>query len=418
MSDPGPSGATTPRTDDPLVILLGCDTFAPDVNGAARFTERLAAGMMDRGHSVHIIAPAATGQGRGEWDEQHDGHAMRMHRLFSVRWPLHDWLRFAMPWTIRRNVARILDEVQPDVVHFQSHFVVGRGLSIEARKRGIRLVATNHTMPENMLEHTAVPKPLQPILLRWAWNDETRILRRCDEVTTPTRRAAEYLEEHTGLEGVHAIGNGVNVAEYTPDFAPRTGNRIVFVGRVTGEKRIDVLLRAFQLLPDALDAQLEIVGDGDQKHHLEQLAAQLGIADRVTFTGRVDDEVLRDAYTRATVLAMPSTAELQSIVTMEAMSSGLPVVAANAMALPHLVKDGDNGYLFAPDNAADLAAKLERILTLPEAEFTAMKRASLRRIQSHDMERTLATFESLYRGIPVADPVTDAAPEASEDAGR
>src|SRR5699024_9030056 len=132
---------------------------------------------------------------------------------------------------------------------------------------------------------------------------------------------------------------------------------VLFVGRVTGEKQIDVLLKAVQLLPAELHAKLQIVGGGDQLKNLEQLARTLGIADRVEFTGYVADEDLRRSYTRASVFAIPSVAELQSIATMEAMASGLPIVAANAMALPHLVHDG-NGFLFEPGNAQELADRL------------------------------------------------------------
>lgn len=176
-----------------------------------------------------------------------------------------------------------------------------------------------------------------------------------------------------------------------------------------------MLLRAATLLPAELDAKLEIVGGGDQLKNLQHLAAELGIADRVTFTGRVTDEQLRDAYHRASVLAMPSIAELQSIVTMEAMASALPVVAANAMALPHLVHDGENGYLFEPSNPEDLAAKLRTVLEASPEEYRRMKEESIRLIAAHDIQRTLSTFESLYRGEPVTDPVTDTAPAAHED---
>jgi glycosyltransferase involved in cell wall biosynthesis len=117
---------------------------------------------------------------------------------------------------------------------------------------------------------------------------------------------------------------------------------------------------------------------------------------------------LRAALTNSTVFAMPSIAELQSIATMEAMASGLPIVAANAMALPHLVHEGENGYLFDPGNSQDLADKLSRVLRLPDAELRHMKQASLRYIAAHDIQRTLSIFESLYRGEPVTDPVTDA----------
>ena len=157
---------------------------------------------------------------------------------------------------------------------------------------------------------------------------------------------------------MHAISCGIDAHKYSPNWEKRTENRILFVGRVTRRSRSTCCCARSPLLPAELDAKVEIVGGGDQKRNLEHLAAELGIADRVHFTGYVTDDELREAYHRASVLAMPSIAELQSIVTMEAMASALPVVAANAMALPHLVHDGENGYLFEPASPEDLAAKL------------------------------------------------------------
>jgi len=410
-------GASTPadteaaETERPLRILIGADTFAPDVNGAARFAERLAAGLVERGHEVHVVAPAASRK-HGTWKEVHEGQEVTAHRLYSWRWYPHDWLRFALPWRIKQNSARIIDAVKPDVVHFQSHIVVGRGLSLEAAKRGIRIIGTNHFMPENMLEFTLVPKAWQEWAVGLAWKAARRTFGRAEAVTTPTRKAAQFLETHTGLTGVHAISCGIDAHKYSPSWEARAENRILFVGRVTGEKQIDVLLRALTLLPAELDAKVEIVGGGDQKRNLEHLAAELGIAERVTFTGYVTDDQLRDAYHRASVLAMPSIAELQSIVTMEAMASALPVVAANAMALPHLVHDGENGYLFTPSDPEDLAAKLRTVLEATHEEYRAMKEASIRLIAAHDIQRTISTFESLYRGKTVTDPVTDVASAA------
>lgn len=386
--------------------MIGTDTFAPDVNGAARFTERLAAGLVARGHDVHVVAPAASRR-HGTWTEPHEGERMTVHRLYSWRWYPHDWLRFALPWTINRNSARILDELAPDVVHSQSFFVIGRGLSVQAQKRGIRVVATNHVMPENMLEFTLIPKWLQDKATAWSWRLAQRALARAESVTTPTRRAADFLERYTNIRDVHAISCGIDSSRYTPDFEPRTGNKILFVGRVTGEKQIDVLIRAVAQLDADLPATLTIIGGGDQLKELQKLVASLGLEDRVHFAGYVSDEELIRAYTEATVFAMPSIAELQSIATMEAMSSGLPVVAADAMALPHLVHDGENGYLFEPGNVEDLTGKLNTVLTAAPEELDRMKNASLDLIVAHDIQRTLATFEALYRGETVADPVTE-----------
>ncbi|WP_244284261.1 glycosyltransferase [Agromyces badenianii] len=418
MSDtPGastPAGTAGTETERPLTVLIGADTFAPDVNGAARFAERLAAGLAERGHDVHVMAPAANRK-HGSWKEVHEGQEITAHRLLSWRWYPHDWLRFALPWRIKQNSARVIDQVKPDVVHFQSHIVTGRGLSIEAAKRGIRIVGTNHFMPENMLEFTLLPHAWQEWAVGLAWRAAGRTFGRAEAVTTPTRKAAQFLEKHTGLAGVHAISCGIDAHKYSPSWEPRTENRILFVGRVTGEKQIDVLLRALTLLPKELDAKVEIVGGGDQKRNLEHLAVELGIADRVTFTGYVTDDELREAYNRASVLAMPSIAELQSIVTMEAMASALPVVAANAMALPHLVHDGENGYLFEPGNAEDLAAKLRTVLEASPDDYRGLKEGSIRLIAAHDIQRTISTFESLYRGKPVTDPVTDAASAATSE---
>lgn len=415
-SDPRPASAEVPSTassERPLRIVIGADTFSPDVNGSARFSERLASGMASRGHDVHVVAPAASKK-HGTWTETYDGHDITVHRLRSWRWYPHDWLRFALPWVINQNSAKILDAVKPDVVHFQSHIVVGRGLSVEAEKRHIRIVGTNHFMPENLLEFTLLPASWQDWAVGLAWKAAKRTFGRASAITTPTRRAAEFLEKSTGLTNVYAISCGINADNYTPDFTVRPKNRILFVGRVTGEKQIDVLLKAMSLLPADLDARLEIVGGGDQKKNLEALAVTLGIADRVTFTGYVTEQELRDAYTRATVFAMPSIAELQSIATMEAMASGLPVVAADAMALPHLVHDGENGHLFAPGDAQQMADRLADVLTLPQDELDLLKNASLRLIAAHDIQRTLTTFEKLYRGEVVTDPLI-VSPSASRE---
>lgn len=383
-----------------LRILLAADTFPPDVNGAANFCERLAVGLVERGHDVHVVAPASGFRRHGTIIEEHGGVNLTVHRLFSLRWPTH-WLRFAWPWTARRNTARILDAFHPDVVHLQSHIVIGRAVTREAVDRGIPVIATNHFMPDNLLDQAPLPQWLIPIAIGIAWRDAAKTYRLVDAITAPTRRAAEYLEAAVDVHDVIAVSCGIEAAKYTPRDTRPADNRIVFVGRIAAEKQIDVLLRAMTLLDPALDATLTVVGGGsDHMPVIEKLVTELGLGDRVTLTGYASDEMLRTALTNATVFAMPSTAELQSIASLEAMASGLPIVAADAMALPHLV-DG-NGYLFRPGDERDLAEKLTAVLTADDDEYLRMKRRSLEMIQPHDIDRTLRTFEALYRGEPVA----------------
>ncbi|MFE6734778.1 glycosyltransferase [Microbacterium sp. NPDC057650] len=385
----------------PLTILIGCDTFYPDINGAARFAERLAAGLVERGHDVHVVAPNTKYRRSETHTEVIEGQPLTMHRLPSVRWLPHDWLRFVWPWRAKHYARKVLSEVQPDVVHIQSHIIIGRGLARIARQRGIPIVATNHVMAENILDHTAMPEFVNAPILKLAWDDAERTLHMARAVTTPTRKAADFLEKTIDVSGVVPVSCGIDRRNYTPIIAPREKNRLLFVGRLTGEKQVDVVLRAMTKLDPALDVHFDIAGGGDQRKNLEHLAAQLGLADRVTFHGRVTDEELRDLYSRASVFVIASIAELQSIVTMEAMASALPVVGADAVALPHLVHDGENGYLFEPGNVDDLAEKITRVLTASPAEYERMQRASLDGVAVHDINRTLDTFEALYRDEPL-----------------
>ena len=386
----------------PLRILLGCDTFLPDVNGAARFAERLAAGLVRRGHDVHVAAPSVTHARHGSFIETVEGEQMTLHRWASWRWYPHDWLRFVLPWRARGYARKLLDRVKPDVIHIQSHIVIGRALAIEGQKRGIRIVATNHVMPENVLDFTLLPEKAKRIFVRWGWNAADRVLKLASAITTPTRRAADFLERSTHRRGVLPVSCGLRASDYTYDLTPRTEGKLVFVGRVTLEKEIDVILRALPRLDASLNASLKIVGDGDQRKNLEKLTTELGIADRVHFTGRVTDEELRQSLTEASIFVIASIAELQSIATMEAMASGLPIIAADAMALPHLVHEGENGYLFQPGNDRELADRITQVLSLDAAGYEAMQRASLEAVKVHDIDRTLDTFESLYRGEQVS----------------
>jgi glycosyltransferase involved in cell wall biosynthesis len=278
--------------------------------------------------------------------------------------------------------------------------IVGRFVLKSAQELGIRVIATNHIMPENLIKYSLViPRWAEKWVMNLAWKDAGRVLRKADVVTTPTRRAANLLESASGLTGVLAVSCGIQASRFA-NSTPTSNHqpRILFLGRLDYEKHIHNLLKAVALLPKQLNVMVEIVGDGGEREYLQKLAKDLGIDRNVEFRGHITDQELPKAYERATLFAMPSIAELQSIATMEAMASGRPVVAADAMALPHLVHDGDNGYLFPPDDVKAFADRLLKVLTANQAELDRMSENSLHLIQSHDIDTTIKIFEGLYRG--------------------
>lgn len=390
-----------------LKVVIACDTFAPDINGAARFAERLAAGLVRHGHEIHIITPSNDST-HGSRQELHDGSRMMVHRMRSHRVPQHKTLRWTQPIGLTSEIRKILRKVKPDALHIQSHLLMGRFAVQAAKGTGLRMIATNHVMPENLIKYSLLPKFTHKAAMRITWADAGRILRKMDALTTPTRRAAELLENAAGVTGVLAISCGIDASRFANKTPTSNKNpRFLFLGRLDDEKRIHILLQAVAKLAEHSNVVVELVGDGGERENLSRLATELGIADRVIFTGHISDQDLPAAYERCTAFIMPSIAELQSIATMEAMASGRPVIAADAMALPHLVHDGDNGYLFPPDDADALADRLRLILNADQQELNRLSENSLHLIQSHDIERTIRIFENLYVGIRDESSTTD-----------
>lgn len=386
--------------DQAKTILIGAETYPPDINGAAQFGHRLANAMLKRGHSVHVVA-ASPIPGPSYRTEVEGG--IVEHRLRSHLPPTHETNRICVPWEIWSEVGKILDEVRPDAVHVQCHYIIGRALIFQAKRRGIRVIATNHFMPANLDPFLPFPAPVKRLIDRCTWKDMRFCFARTAVVTTPTQIGADAMRDLGHFtHPVMPVSNGIEISDYElaegTDIGKVPGElRIAFVGRLAEEKNVDVLIEAFSMLPDSYDhVVLDISGDGELREALEQKAHDCGVADRVIFRGFVPDDQLPEVYQMADVFCQPGTAELQSLVSLEAMSASTPVVLANALALPHLVEQGVNGYLFEPNNAKDLAEKLEAIISLPAEEREQMGRESRRIVGFHSAENTWRTFEELY----------------------
>lgn len=383
----------------PLRILIGAETYPPDVNGAARFAERLASGLSGRGHEVHVLAPSPVGRPSREDRGGVIVHGVRSHHYF-----MRPDFPVCMPWESGPAVAALMEAIDPHVVHTQAHMVVGRAVVNSARRTGRPLVATNHCMPENIIAFAPVPRLLQKAAIRLGWWDLGRVFSRADAVTAPTPRAVELLTRFTGIRDAFPVSCGIDAEKYRAEKgraaqqAPGDVPTVLFVGRMDPEKRVDELVRAFAALPADMPAQLEIIGDGGHRAEWNALAERLGIGARVRFRGFVSEEELIEAYRRASVFCMPGVAELQSLATLEAMAAGTPVIAANAMALPHLVRPGRNGWLYTPGDVPELTTRLAALLS-DAALRRRMGAVSTEIVAEHAIEATLTTFEDVYRHL-------------------
>ena len=378
-----------------MKILLASDTYPPDINGAARFTERLARGLAFRGHEVHEVAPSWDGPAK---IVEQDG--VVVHRIRAHRFPSHESFRICSPWDAKVSVAQIMRSVRPDVVHVQAHFVIGRYAAHAATATGIPLVATNHFMPENLVDQLPIRLP------RWAlgaasalaWHDVARVYSRAQVLTAPTPRAVDLLNHSAHLKGARAISCGVDSAYFRDAARSSPVNEvptILFVGRLEQEKRVGELISAFAHLP-SVPARLEIVGDGALRQRWTEQANQQGVAARVRFRGFISEDELLDAYSTCDIFCMPGVAELQSLATLEAMAAGKPIVVADSMALPHLVEPGRNGWLYTPGQVDELTARLSQLLLDPGLRCH-MGNRSREMALKHRLDVTIDAFELIYQ---------------------
>jgi len=383
-------------------ILLATDTYYPDVNGAAYFTYRLASLLAQRGHNVFVVCPSRSFRNTISYDKE-----VMVYGIRSIHLPVYQNFRVS-PLFIFRTIKRVIRGIAPDIVHIQNHFLIGKEAASAAKKLGIPVMGTNHFMPENLTHYLHLPRITERWAQKLAWRQFVRVFEQLDFVTTPTRTAAALLAK-AGLDrDVVSISCGIDLDRFKPTndgaylrrrFALPTDKPVLlYVGRLDKEKRIDMILRALPDISRVTSAHLMLAGIGKEKRNLEELTEKLGIQQAVTFTGFVPDEDLQNIYNAADLFVTAGIAELQSIVTMEALASGLPVVAVNAMALPELVHDGENGYLFSDGNSQMFAQKVIAILS-DQAMRAKMSQRSLEIIKDHDINRTIEKYESIYSEI-------------------
>lgn len=384
-----------------MKIVFASDTFYPTVNGAAYFTYHLAQAMTKKGHEVHAIAPGSTAL----YTVSQDG-ALTIHGVGSVPVPIYPGLRAPAPPLARHTIKKILSEVKPDVVHVHFHMTVGKETIRAAKELGIPVVATNHFMPENWAHYFHLPQAAETAFKKFGWKQFRAVYEQADLVTTPTRAAANLLHEIGLKQEVVPVSCGIDLTRFhagdkDEDLKRRYGIPLdrpvlLYVGRLDYEKNVHVTFKALAKIIKECPAHLVLVGIGKDKENLEQLGLELGIKDNVSFTGFVPNDDLPVLYRSADVFVIASIAELQSIVTLEAMASGLPVIAANAIALPELCHDNENGFVFPPGDSDALAEKLRQILTDNELR-ARMSAKSLEIVQAHDFNRTVATYEEIYK---------------------
>jgi glycosyltransferase involved in cell wall biosynthesis len=374
-------------------VMVVTDQYAPMVGGVPSVTRALAEGLAERGHAVALLAPSPRLRGARSADER-----VSVRYRGSVPWPWYPGMRLAcVPGPAGR---RLISGFRPEVIHIHSPVTLGVTARIGAGQLRIPAIYTNHYLPVNVRPaRQRRPQAFDAAFYSYI----VGFANRCSHVTAPTATALRLLRDRGLRVPSRIISNGVDLRRYAPGppderirarYGLPSGRPLILsVGRLSPEKRVPVLLDAAARLTQ--DALVVIAGTGPDEARLRARARQPGLAGRVRFLGFVPGADLPGLYRLADVFAIPSDAELQSLTTMEAMATGLPVVAADAGALGELVRHGRNGFLAGAGRSGDMAGHLDTLVAEPDRR-DRMAAQSLQIISGHERHRWLAEWESLY----------------------
>lgn len=382
-----------------MKILISADTYYPHLNGASYFTQRLAYYLKAKGHDTRVITVSQSFK-----NTETIINTVQVYGLRSISVLFYKGFRFCLPYSGRKFTRKIFKEFQPDIVHLQGHFPVSRTVLSIAKKNNIPVVATNHFMPENLVHYVPAPNFIRNLIKKAAWLDFARIFNKVGQVTTPTRTAANFIQKYLKIP-VQPISCGIDLKRFNTknngDYLKErykipTRPILLYVGRLDKEKNLDFVLKAFAVALKQIDFQFVIAGTGAEKKNLIERAENLTILEHVTFTGFVPDNDLPNLYAISDCFMIAGLAELQSIVTMEAMASGLPVIAVNAVALPELIKNNQNGFLFEDSDLDGLTKNLVQMFSDTNLR-RRMSAKSLEFITFHDIDKSIDSFLKVYR---------------------
>lgn len=366
-------------------VLLVTDSFDPDVGGVREVVRELAEAFRTRGVDVTVVTRAAAGRPDSE---EIGGIPVRRIRLGRPAFRL----RAALGWLRRKPAAtrafrEILEEFRPDVIHL--HFLQSPltwlALPIAA-ERGIPLVATAHGSDvTSMVEDDRLGRRIVK-----------RVVTEAAAVTAPTRvvldralRVGEVLDRPNAHVVPPMLAKEMaHLMLRKP--TPGDGS-VVAVGALRKVKGFDVLIRATARLPGVV---VRIAGEGEEHARLTALAEELGIGDRVEFVGNVSRERLVSMLVEATALAVPSRDEAFSLMVIEAFAAGLPVVASRVGGIPEAA--GDAAKFVPADDPGALAAALREVLSAGAARDELVA-AGRERVHRYTPAKMAERYLEIYR---------------------
>ena len=381
-------------------ILIFSNAYKPTISGVVTSIALFRQGLIAAGHDVHIVVP--------EYEEYQDKEP------YVFRFPALDISEradFSLVIPSKRTMLPTVRGIQPDLIHSQHPIWMGDLAIAFARDLNLPLVFTFHTRYDMY-----APKyvPIAPKLTGVVTDEIVHTyLKKCAHIIAPTPSIRDFILRHYAPEApVSTVPTPVDFSQYESldprrvraDLGLVNAEILLYVGRLSNEKNLDFLLRAFvKIVAARPQARLLLVGQGPHERDLQRLARELGIGEQVIFTGSIPHDEIPHYAAAADMFVFASMTDTQGLVLIEAMAAGTPVVAIQAPGAADMLAEG--GGVLVPANR-DAFANAALALLTNKAYRRAMGEQAARAVQRYTISATAARMSAVYEQAVAAGPRT------------
>lgn len=367
--------------------------YLPVVNGVVRSVQSFRDALSSMGHNVFVFAQ----------EDNYEDTEPFIFRYPSLHLPLPGDVPAALP--VSPFVDQLIPKLKLDVIHTHHPILLGQTAATKARDLNLPLIFTFHTQYQEYTHYIPFSQEqVQEFIKTRVMNWMREYMRKCQHIVIPSESMRSILVNDYGLiDRFTVIPTGIDITPFKKANGSALRQQwnwpddkvIVSAGRLAEEKNWITLLNAFAIAQKSQpNIRLVLIGDGPQADALKQLAGELGISERVTFTGKIPFEDVPTYLKAADLFAFASITETQGLVTLEAMASGLPVVAVDASGTKDILEDGKQGFL-TQNEANDLANGIVKVVE-NSSLMNKFKSAALRTSRTYDHKRLARKMLKVY----------------------
>jgi glycosyltransferase involved in cell wall biosynthesis len=384
-----------------LNIAIVCDGVTSTTAGSFISALRFSKILKERGHKVIFITSKKPGEKKIDSYEK-----IKVYRSFSILLPKSGGqLYLSFPNYFR--IKSILKKEKINIVHTMIPTPSSVILIKAAKSLGIKVVAHSHAQPENLFLHFPKFLPIKSInelfyrYMIWIYN-------KADILICPSKFAERALEKRDLRTEIIIISNGVDILKFrrinNEKFIkkfriPNDCKKLVFVGRLDPEKKVDTLIKAMPyVLKKYEKVHAIIVGFGNMEKSLKKLVKKLKLGKEITFCGKVSNDEVVMAHSSGDIFILPSLSELEGMSVLESMSCGNPILIANSKESASVDFVDGNGFLFKPEDPKDLAEKALKLLKNEELR-ESMALRSFENSRHYDINKSVDKLEKLYYSL-------------------